>query len=157
MMPNHVTIAGHYFTSVVAYNGALVPSPVACSDGVVYDIKAPRLLNVTIGHARVARALACTSALQDTWMVGPGLSRIRLSNTTTCSNVCSSNRSTVVSVEHLPVRSVYPVNERDSEDFCRSLPMLSEDAWIVLPSDRLYVTWDSDDEESQIEVNIICC
>ncbi|KAK7473969.1 hypothetical protein BaRGS_00034798, partial [Batillaria attramentaria] len=29
----------HYYTSVVAYNGAMEPSGVACSDGVVLDRK----------------------------------------------------------------------------------------------------------------------
>ena len=136
----------------MAYNGALVPSPVACSDGVVYDVTPPTILNFTLAHAHTSRALACTSQPQNTWLLGSRLTRTLLTNTTACQDVCRTNGHAGLDVQHWPIHSPYPLSEKESDELCRSLPMMSEDAWIGLPSDRLFLLWDSVDEESQIEV-----
>ena len=148
-----IFVSGRYFTSVVAYNGALTPSPVACSDGVVFDTTAPRLLNVSIAHARALRSIACTTHPPDTaWLINTNLTRTQLANTTACFNVCRRANATMVSLDHLAVTNAFTMGEQESDELCRSLPRMSEDSWIVLPSDRLMVTWASEDVESEMEV-----
>lgn len=140
---------GLYFTSVVAYNGAMQPSNVACSDGIVYDTTPPTLLNVSITHGRTGRAIGCTQ-LAIPWLVNENLTRVRLANTTDCFKLCSENTSSH-DVEHFPKSSDQIVEEEVADDVCRKLSMMTEDSYIVLPSDYLKMTWVGQDDESDME------
>ena len=140
---------GHYYVSVVAYNGALEPSEVACSDGITYDSTPPTLLNVSITHARSGHTVGCTQQGK-AWLVNTNLTRVALSNVTKCQSVCSVN-SSVSDVGHLPLSSTHVLDEELSEHYCQNLPGMTEDTVIVLPSDYVKITWQGHDEESQLE------
>lgn len=140
---------GLYYTSVVAYNKAMAASGVSCSDGIMYDTSPPRLLNVSITHARIGYTLGCTQPDQP-WLLNTNLTRVRLSNTSSCLHACSQNTS-FPDVEHFPVSSEHVVTEEESDDLCRKLPMMTESIYITLPSDYLKVAWDGQDSESDME------
>nr|KAG5704406.1 hypothetical protein BaRGS_031112 [Batillaria attramentaria] len=142
-------LTGHYFVSVVAYNGAMKPSGVACSDGITYDTTPPRLLNVSITHARTGSEVACTQPDQP-WLVNTNMTRVRLARTSDCLNLCTS-LPTASDVEHLPVSSNHTIEEEASGHFCRTLPKMTEDSYIVLPSDYLKMKWAAVDAESEME------
>lgn len=140
---------GLYYTSVVAYNGAMMSSDVACSDGVTFDSSPPRLLNVSITHARIGRTVGCTRADQP-WLLNSNVTRIKLSNTSTCLLVCSQ-ASSFSDIQHFPVSSEHTLTEEMSEDLCQTLAKTTEDTFIALPSDYLKVRWDGQDFESDME------
>ncbi|KAK7496776.1 hypothetical protein BaRGS_00011985 [Batillaria attramentaria] len=140
---------GHYFTTVVAYNRAMEPSGVACSDGITYDTTKPRLVNVSITHARTGQEVACTHPDQP-WLVNNNMTRVRLARTSDCLNLCSAN-STAEDVGYLPISSNHTLGVEASDEFCRTLPMMTEYSYIVLPSDYLKLTWAAVDAESEME------
>ncbi|KAK7493717.1 hypothetical protein BaRGS_00015046, partial [Batillaria attramentaria] len=140
---------GRFFTSVVAYNGAMQPSRVACSDGIVLDKSPPLLRNVSAIHARAGRSISCTKPDQP-WLLNANLTRVRLAKTNECVSLCSGNTSHVSS-DHLPLSSDDTLDEEVSDDLCRRLPMTTEDDYIILPSDYLRLTWAFEDEESEME------
>ena len=140
---------GRYYVSVVAYNGALEPSEVACSDGITYDTTPPALHNVSITHARSGQMVGCTRQSQ-AWLVHANLTRVAMSNVTQCQAVCSPG-SSPLDVQHLPLSSPHILDHELSEHYCQKLPKRSEDSFIVLPSDYIKVTWQGEDEESEME------
>ncbi|KAK7496778.1 hypothetical protein BaRGS_00011987, partial [Batillaria attramentaria] len=140
---------GRYFTSVVAYNRAMEPSGVACSDGIIYDTTPPTLVNVSITHARTGQEVACTQPDQP-WLVNTNMTRVRLSRTNDCLNLCSAN-STTEDVGYLPISSNHTLAAEASDEFCRTLPMMTDDSYIALPSDYLKLTWAAVDAESEME------
>ncbi|KAK7496758.1 hypothetical protein BaRGS_00011967, partial [Batillaria attramentaria] len=140
---------GRYYTTVVAYNGAMEPSKVACSDGITYDTTPPLLVNVSITHARTREEVACTQPDQP-WLVNSNMTRVRLARTSDCLNFCSSN-STNEDVSHLPISSNHTLVDEISDHFCRTLPKMTEDSYIALPSDYLKLTWAAVDAESEME------
>ena len=144
-----VCFPGRYYSSVVAYNGALEPSEVVCSDGITYDSTPPTLLNVSITHARGGHTVGCTQQ-EEAWLVNTNLTRVALSNVTQCQSVCSIN-SSVSDVGHLPLSSTHVLDEELSEHYCQNLPGMTEDTVTVLPSDYVKITWQGQDEESQLE------
>ncbi|KAK7493722.1 hypothetical protein BaRGS_00015051, partial [Batillaria attramentaria] len=140
---------GKYFVNVVAYNGAMQPSSVSCSDGITFDKSPPTFSNVSITHARIRPAVACTKSDQP-WLINANLTRSKLSLTKDCLNICSSNQ-TIVSVDHLPIASNTSLEEETSTDLCLRLKLLSSDDIVVLPSDYLRLSWIGVDEESEME------
>ena len=61
--------SGRYFASVVAYNRALEPSKVACSDGVTIDNSPPELISVDITDARVKPGLVKDTETEEVWFI----------------------------------------------------------------------------------------
>ncbi|KAK7473968.1 hypothetical protein BaRGS_00034797 [Batillaria attramentaria] len=139
---------GHYYVSVVAFNGAMLPSIVVCSDGITFDTTAPTLLNVSITHARRGQAIGCLNDDQP-WLINANLTRTRLSNTGECLALCALTAS--VNIEHLPVVTNASLDDELSADFCQRLSLVTENDFIVLPSDYLRLSWTGRDEESDME------
>ena len=131
----------------------MAASGVACSDGITFDTSPPRLLNVSITHARIGRTLACTQPDQ-AWLLNTNLTRVRLSNTSACFVACSQN-SSFPDVEHFPVSSEQVITEEPSDDLCRKLPKMTESTYLTLPSDYLKVAWDGQDPESDMEDYVV--
>ncbi|XP_070207962.1 uncharacterized protein [Littorina saxatilis] len=140
---------GHFVVSVVAYNGAMEPSEVAYSDGIIYDTSPPKLLNVSITHARVGLAVGCTQQNQP-WLVNQNLTRVRLNETNNCLEKCSGIGS-AVDVEHFPMSSDHVLESHVSYEHCQKLPKMAKDSHIALPSDNLQITWVGYDAESEME------
>ncbi|KAK7101794.1 hypothetical protein V1264_020121 [Littorina saxatilis] len=139
---------GLFYTSVVAYNGAMEASKVACSDGIVFDTSPPRLVNVTITHARTQHMLACSQTDQP-WLINSNMTRVRLASTATCLTACST--TPFPDFSHIPVSSEHTLDNDTSDDLCGRLPKMTEDSSIVLPSDYLKLTWEGEDAESEME------
>lgn len=142
-------IAGRFFTSVAAYNGAMEPSDVACSDGITFDKSPPTLVNVSIAKGRTSRAIGCTLPYH-AWLVHANMTRVRLTQTQTCSNMCTSIASGV-DIEHFPISSIHTLEEEVSDDLCRRLTLITSDSQIILPSDYLHLQWAARDDESDME------
>ena len=140
---------GHYYTSVVAYNGAMQPSPVACSDGITFDTTPPKLLSVSVANGRTGRAITCTIS-NETWLVNSNLTKVRLSPTTACLSACSAS-SLRVDVDHLELTSNASLGDDLSDDLCGRLPLMSSEHAIVLLSDYVRLQWAGLDEESHME------
>ena len=68
----------------------------------------------------------------------------------------SQVNGTRISLDHLAPTTAFALGETESDELCRSLPRMTEDSWIVLPSDRLMLTWASEDGESEMEVGRCC-
>ncbi len=60
---------GQYYLSVVAYNRALEPSKVACSDGVTIDVSGPEVMSIDIKNVRVHPGLVRDLATGEVWFV----------------------------------------------------------------------------------------
>nr|KAG5706422.1 hypothetical protein BaRGS_032815 [Batillaria attramentaria] len=118
-------------------------------DGITYDTTPPLLVNVSITHARTREEVACTQPDQP-WLVNSNMTRVRLARTSDCLNFCSSN-STNEDVSHLPISSNHTLVDEISDHFCRTLPKMTEDSYIALPSDYLKLTWAAVDAESEME------
>nr|KAG5706497.1 hypothetical protein BaRGS_032890 [Batillaria attramentaria] len=118
-------------------------------DGITYDTTKPRLVNVSITHARTGQEVACTHPDQP-WLVNNNMTRVRLARTSDCLNLCSAN-STAEDVGYLPISSNHTLGVEASDEFCRTLPMMTEYSYIVLPSDYLKLTWAAVDAESEME------
>ncbi|KAK7092487.1 uncharacterized protein [Littorina saxatilis] len=140
---------GHYFTSVIAYNGAMQPSTVACSDGLTYDTTAPMLRNVSLFHSRTGRAIACTPSNQ-TWLINANFTKVKLPPTSACLQVCAASSSRV-DVDHIILTSNFSLEDELSDDLCRRLKPMTSEHHILLPSDYLKVEWAGLDDESHME------
>nr|KAG5706490.1 hypothetical protein BaRGS_032883 [Batillaria attramentaria] len=119
------------------------------TDGIIYDTTPPTLVNVSITHARTGQEVACTQPDQP-WLVNTNMTRVRLSRTNDCLNLCSAN-STTEDVGYLPISSNHTLAAEASDEFCRTLPMMTDDSYIALPSDYLKLTWAAVDAESEME------
>ena len=60
---------GRYFASAVAYNRALEPSKVACSDGVTIDNTPPALTSIDITDVRVKPGLVKDTVTEEVWFI----------------------------------------------------------------------------------------
>ena len=121
-----VNVSGHYYVSVVAYNGALAPSQVACSDGITYDTSPPAFLNVSLLHARTLVSIGCT--VQDNkytpWMLHENLTRVELHDTEECQKVCN-NLTNTADVSHFVISSSRLIDSELSLHYCQNLPRYS--------------------------------
>ncbi|KAK7493734.1 hypothetical protein BaRGS_00015063 [Batillaria attramentaria] len=142
-----MAIFSQYVVSVVAYNGAMQPSGVACSDGITFDSTPPALRNVSITHAHIGRAIECSQP-NHPWLINANLTRAKLSPTKDCLDVCLSASP---SADHLPFTSNFTLEEDLSTDLCLRLRKLTADDFILLPSDYLRLSWIGVDEESEME------
>lgn len=140
---------GLFFTSVVAYNGAMQPSAVACSDGVKFVKSAPRFLNISLAHARTVRSMSCTGPDQP-WLINANLSRVRLFPAVECTRVCATNGS-LADVQHLMVTTERVLEVNVSVELCRTLPILKDSPSIFMPTDLIRLQWVAKDRESDME------
>ena len=69
---------GRFFASVVAYNKALEPSKVVCSDGVTIDRTPPEVSSIDIKHARVKPGLVRDPTSDEVWFVGNDRKRCKV-------------------------------------------------------------------------------
>ncbi|XP_022103295.1 uncharacterized protein LOC110986023 [Acanthaster planci] len=138
---------GRYYVTVIAYNRALEPSEVVCSDGVVIDGSPPELSQIVIGYVRMWPGLA-KDAEGRTWYIDERRRKTELFN---ASSGCSSKAAMVDDL------SVYPemVSTNDSSVILRGdldclwIPAIEEK--FFLPTDKhVNVSWMGEDPESSI-------
>jgi hypothetical protein len=139
---------GMYVASVIAFNNAGERSDVACSDGITYDVSAIQILNLTGEHFTTKEGIACDKN-RNPFLLLENLKRVQLSNSTTCHQICS-NFTFPEFIDNLPKISIQPADETHSEGICqRSSPF--KDREIYIPSDKIDVSWEFQDLESQID------
>ncbi|KAK3103998.1 hypothetical protein FSP39_023536 [Pinctada imbricata] len=137
---------GKNFVSVVAFNNALEPSDVACSDGITFDRSIPKVYNLNISLAKTDSNVGCLH--EEPWMVTANLKRIRLpSNSSECASICKGKDDTDY-VALLPIL-VKPFQEDKASFLCRYLPM-NNDTVIYIPDDTIHVEWSILKSMSQI-------
>ena len=143
---------GFYRSSVLAYNNAMEPSKVACSDGFSRDSTKPTISNLTIKHSKTSEVLACDS--QGPWLIRSDLRRIPLQLTDTCAERCIRTPS----IPFLETLIIEMENNNDTDiadDLCSRLPNYTDNWYIYIPSDKLDISWVAKDNETQIRTEEI--
>ncbi|KAL3857349.1 hypothetical protein ACJMK2_012025 [Sinanodonta woodiana] len=138
---------GHYFSSIIAYNNAMRPSAVVCSDGFTIDSSPPLISNMVVKNAKCNELIACD---KDTvYLIRDNLMKIPLKKTTECEKKCKS-------VKTFPFLSSLVIGYSDSndtdiaDDLCQRLSGFSEEWFIYLPSSNIQMEYSPTDNESQI-------
>lgn len=139
---------GLYYVSVLAYNNALEPSEVACSDGVFRDTTPTKVTDLTLESAKVKPVIGCYD--NKVWHIFENLTAYKLQKTEQCNIACNSTM-TMQLVQYLPKRYRYSNHSSYSTAMCTKLSRFSEDWFIYLPSDKIKLRWILKENESQIQ------
>lgn len=139
---------GLYYVSVLAYNNALEPSEVACSDGVFRDTTPTKVTDLTLESAKVKPVIGCYD--NKVWHIFENLTAYKLQKTEQCNIACNSTM-TMQLVEYLPKRNRYSNHSSYSTAMCTKLSSFSENWFIYLPSDKIKLRWALEENESQIQ------
>lgn len=126
------------YSSVIAFNNAMEPSNVGCSDGFLVDITPPVISNFSIRNLKTIPSIGCTDNLF--WYVSEDLRRTRVA----CNRTCFLNQSTPL-LDALPETQIKSI----SGDIC-VLPFFRNE-YLYLGNDFLDISWNISDAESQIE------
>ena len=138
---------GFYRSSVLAYNNAMEPSKVACSDGFVRDSTKPTISNVAIKYSKTSEVLACDS--HGPWLIRSDLRRIPLPLTDMCAERCAKTPS----FPFLETLVIDPESNYDTDiadDMCLPLPNYTDNWYIYIPSNKLDISWIAGDNRTQI-------
>ncbi|CAG2236399.1 unnamed protein product [Mytilus edulis] len=137
---------GQYFVSILAYNNAMSPSNVVCSDGITLDKTVPEVANITLKHAQIKQSIACSSGTP--WLINSDLSKVKL-HRNSCRSVCTNTTTdTILSI--LPEdRETKHDLHTISEVFCTTLDRYNRDI-IYTPSDLFDISWNIKEDLSQI-------
>lgn len=127
------------YSSVIAFNNAMAPSSVACSDGILLDKTPPHISNITVRNLMVSPSVGCTD--ETFWFVTENLTKIEIQ----CNRTCM-NSQTQTLLRALPVTSY---NSNVPDDVCLQNAFMNE--YLYLGNDFLDISWDIFDEESKIE------
>ena len=137
---------GHFYSSVIAFNNAMEPSTVVCSDGITRDVTPPLLKDITLKNGRVHSGLWCKDT--KAWYVDKNMTLIKLKQTSICQTKCQ-NIESFGYVDVLCKQGA--VTDTDtSNNICSSLSVLSDEPVIYLPSDKIYLKWKTNESQSQI-------
>ena len=153
---NYVTItvplAGKYYMSVVAFNGAMEPSSNVCSDGIVVDFTPSKLVDIYINQAATQMSLACHFN-ESIWFIDENLLRREVQPTDICKRHCFSRK---IDVTVFPRKTQHNgsyadvFSHEESVLLCSSYPTYREDQPIYLPSDSVKIRWSFIEPESQM-------
>ncbi|XP_076106390.1 uncharacterized protein LOC143075038 [Mytilus galloprovincialis] len=137
---------GKYHVTVIAFNNAMSPSKIACSDGITYDESVPEIVNVSIKHAQTVESIGCYDGIP--WLMKQNLLRVNLSGDE-CSKVCR-NKSNDDIFTLLPI-TLETINEDNavSKFMCRSLSHYKQN-FIYTPTDLFHITLNISEDHSQI-------
>ena len=91
---------GTYYVTVVAYNNALQPSKLVCSDGVIVDLTPPRFMGVAVPGAVVKPGLVVDGDGQF-WLIGSDRERAKVDG---YSAWCANSSTLLVDLSAFPVR-----------------------------------------------------
>ena len=144
-----------YFTSVIAYNGAMEPSDPVCSTGLVYDLTPPELQNITIFPASFPNSIVCTAEETNYFLHSDGQIQ-KLDNVSRCEEICSDEY--VIDHQLFPEKKVFvgnssvpmAIDQVTSQKLCTMFPVFRNKTPVFLPSTEITLEWDIIDLESQI-------
>ena len=142
---------GIFYSSAIAFNNAMEPSTVACSDGVTKDVTPPLLKDIILINGHVHSGLWCTGA--KAWYVDKNMTLIKLIQTPACRAKCQKHEHSSY-IDKLPVG--YSITDKDtSNNLCSTSSVLSDEHVIYLPSNTIYLKWKTNESESQIRDYLI--
>jgi len=137
----------HYF-SIFAYNNAMESSTVVCTDGITLDKTPPFLTELILSGARAKDIVACFNF--NPYLVLENLTSVHIHKSNHCLNFCSS----ATPMQFLPLLPsiTKPYKDTDFADHvCTYNMQYSPDWFMYLPSDRIQLSWNISDSESQID------
>ena len=154
---------GKQYVTVVALNNAMDPSKAVCSDGISRDTSAPQLRNITIVNAKWSESLYCNE--NATWLLRSDLVKVQLRNTPACKRACkqsidipllNSIPSLRISSDQNNSAALSQNNSVQKDDsnaesgfLCSNFKAYDKN-FIYLPNDHLVLSWDVEDNISQI-------
>ena len=136
---------GRYFVSVIAYNHALSPSKVVCSDGVIFDKSLPNISNISLKHSKIKESVACLDG--KAWLIKENLVKVAM-DVSACLSKCK-NKSDDIIAKFIPESKAYSNGLNISEFICQNMPLYNGHV-IYVPNDVLDVRWDISEDRSQI-------
>ncbi|VDI12754.1 Hypothetical predicted protein [Mytilus galloprovincialis] len=137
---------GKYHVTVMAFNHAMSPSKIACSDGITFDESVPEIVNVSIKYATTVESIGCYDGVP--WLVKQNLSRIKLFGYE-CSKLCT-NKSSDEMLSLLPIIQEYTGEGTAVSSFmCRTISRYKQNL-IYTPTDLFQITWGIGEDYSQI-------
>ncbi|WAR31711.1 hypothetical protein MAR_034253 [Mya arenaria] len=140
---------GKRFVTVIALNNAMEPSKPACSDGLTRDLSPPEFRNISLQHGQLSESLLCLHG--EVYLMQTNMQRAKLYNTSVCRSICATN------VESHIVTEIYQTHDIKGKDgdmssfLCEHLPLYTNDTIIYLPNDNIFITWDIEEDGSQIQ------
>lgn len=136
----HVSITSEdkMYSSVIAFNNAMEPSKVGCSDGILVDRTPPIISNVSIKNLKINPSIGCADG--SLWYVSEDLIKKQVA----CNSTCSYSSSD-------PLIHVLPENpiKSETENVCL-LPAFTNE-YFYIGNDFLDISWNISDIESQIQ------
>ncbi|XP_061166364.1 uncharacterized protein LOC133175283 [Saccostrea echinata] len=139
---------GKYFTSVIAFNNAGESSDVACSDGITYDMSPVQIFNLAGQRFITKKGIACDEN-DNPFIILDNLTKIQLKNSSRCTQICR-NFSFPGFIKNLPQINNAYADEIYSEGMCEKVPPFNNQE-IYVPSDKIEVSWEFRDLESQLD------
>lgn len=135
----HVLISSEekMYSSVIAFNNAMEPSKVGCSDGILVDKTPPIISNVSIKNLRINPSIGCADG--SFWYVNEDLIKTKVA----CNSTCSSNDPLINVLPENPIKS------KTTKDVCL-LPAFTNE-YLYIGNDLLDISWNISDIESQIQ------
>ncbi|XP_062605213.1 uncharacterized protein LOC134267002 isoform X2 [Saccostrea cucullata] len=130
--------SGKTFASVIAFNNAMEPSKVVCSDGVQLDRTPPVISNISVRNMMASSSLGCTNGKY--WFITENLTRVAIM----CNKTCLNGTNEIL-LNALPVSSTNSV----PDDACLQNDFMGE--YLYLGSDFFDISWNITDKESNIE------
>ncbi|XP_061172145.1 uncharacterized protein LOC133181615 [Saccostrea echinata] len=130
--------SGKTYASVIAFNNAMEPSKVVCSDGVRLDRTPPIISNMTVRNMRVSSSLGCTNGTY--WFVTENLTKVAV----TCNKTCLNGHNAIL-LNALPLSTT----KSFPDDACQQNVFSGK--ILYLGSDFFDISWNITDKESKIE------
>lgn len=143
-----VAVAGTYYVTVVAYNNALEPSNVVCSDGVTIDVTPPELEQIEIQDLDSMRGLVREKGDTRLWLIDTERHRRQI---TGYDGVCFAK---ALEVQDVSVYPFVPTNgTTDSHALNVSVCPFSSSSLIFFThvDEQLVASWKGGDNESGID------
>ncbi|XP_052790278.1 uncharacterized protein LOC128224473 isoform X2 [Mya arenaria] len=143
------TFTGKRFVTVIALNNAMEPSKPACSDGLTRDLSPPEFRNMTVQHGQLSESLLCLHG--EVYLMQTNMQRAKLYNTSVCRSICAPNVESHIVTEIYQTHDIKGKDEDMSSFLCEHLPLYTNDTIIYLPNDNIFITWDIEEDGSQIQ------
>ncbi|XP_052789898.1 uncharacterized protein LOC128224186 [Mya arenaria] len=140
---------GKYYASVIAINNAATASKAACSDGVVRDLSPPEFRNVKILNAKHSESVICDD--KEPYLFTKDLQIIALNENERCLGICKHAYDPSDLVRVFPIQNQNTSDQNIHEFICDKTPLYTNEAPISIPNDQFQITWDMQEDESQIE------
>ncbi|WAR31807.1 hypothetical protein MAR_034349, partial [Mya arenaria] len=143
------TFTGKRFLTVIALNNAMEPSKPVCSDGITRDLSPSEFRNMTLQHGQLSESLICLHG--EVYLMQTNMQRAKLHNTSVCRSICAADLESHKVTEIFQIDEIKEKDEDISSFLCEHLPLYTNDTIIYLPNDNIFITWDIEEDGSQIQ------